>query len=103
MEWKPATIEEVIQILKSDLVKCNSEQTVAFENYHIEPYLAPISRFGSLEYVVVVAKKGDQVIYWEDVEEGFGISPIDNNGMVLQQDSNQNSLGLALNEWIKQE
>ena len=64
------------------------------------PHLAPIDRWGNLEYVVVVAKNGNQVIYWEDIEEGFGISAIDAGGKVLEQDCNQNDLGLALNAWI---
>lgn len=100
MDWKPATVEDVVQFVKSDLLNCTPEQTAAFETHRVEPYLAPIERCGNLEYVVVVAKNGNQVIYWEDIEEGFGISAIDAGGQVLEQDCNQNSLGLALNSWI---
>jgi hypothetical protein len=48
----------------------------------------------------VIAQKGNQVIYWEDIEEGFGVSPISADGPILRQDCNQNDLGLALNVWI---
>lgn len=92
--------DEVLQILREDLEKCNREQTATFETYRVEPYFAPIARLGNLEQVVVVARKGTQVIYWEDVEEGFGVSPIDEDGKIIEQDCNQNALGLALNAWI---
>jgi hypothetical protein len=51
--------------------------------------------------VVVVARRGDEVMYWEDVEEGFNISPITSDGQVLQHWCNQDELGSALNAWIK--
>jgi hypothetical protein len=31
---------------------------------------------GQMETVVVVARKGDQAIYYEDVEDGFNVSPV---------------------------
>jgi len=101
MEWKPATIESVKQIVQDDLAKCNVEQTRAFDAYRVEPYIAPIVRSGTLESAVVVARKGGHVIYWEDVEEGFGVSAVGADGQILESDSSQNDLGVALNSWIK--
>ena len=100
MDWKPATIESVKQIVLDDLASCNDKQIAAFEAYRVEPYLAPIVRYGAVEYVVVVAHNGNQVIYWEDVEEGFGVSALGTDGKILEQDCNQNDLGLALNSWV---
>ncbi len=102
MDWKPATIEDVERIVQTDLAKCNEQQTAAFETYRVEPCLARILRAGKVESVVVVAHKGNQVIYWEDVEEGFGVSAISAEGqIILEQDCSQNDLGLALNFWIE--
>jgi hypothetical protein len=100
MEWKPASIETVKQSVKEDLANCEPQQTAAFEANGVEPRLAPITRYGKLEYVFVVAQKGDQVIYWEDIEEGFGVSEVDSDGRILEHDCNQNNLGTALNAWI---
>jgi hypothetical protein len=72
-----------------------------FSAFRVEPRLAPIVRYGKLENVVVVAQKENQVIYWEDVEEGFGVSPVSTDGRILRQDCNQNDLSLALNAWIR--
>jgi len=48
-----------------------------------------------------VARKEGWVIYWEDVEEGFGVSLVGADGKILEQDCSQNDLGLALNAWIE--
>ena len=101
MEWKSATIADVIQIVKNDLANCTPEQSSVFEVYRVDPYLAPITRFGDAEHVVVIARNSNEVIYWEDVEEGFGRAEVDANGLILEQDCNQNDLGSALNPWIK--
>jgi len=101
MEWKPASIESVKQIVREGLADCDEEQAAVFSAFCVEPRLAPIVRCGKLENVVVVAQKENQVIYWEDVEEGFGVSPVSADGRILEQDCNQNDLGLALNAWIQ--
>ena len=99
-QWRPATVEEVKQIVHRDLKACDDAQLAAFEKYSVEPYLAPIVRYGCAENVVVVARKGNEVIYWEDVEDGFNISPISAEGRVLEHWCNQDELAFALNAWI---
>ena len=100
-DWKPATIEEVNQIVVRDLNQCDAEQLAVFEKYRVAPFSAPIERYGDAGSVVVVARNGDQVIYYEDVEEGFNVSPISPGGRVLEHWCNQDELGFALNAWIK--
>lgn len=101
MIWKPATIEEVRQIVQRDLASCSHEQLSLFERYRIQPYVAPIVRSGNLESVVVIAQRGQEVIYWEDIEEGFEVSPLDSNGRILETGCNQNDLRIALDAWVK--
>jgi hypothetical protein len=57
-------------------------------------------RYGNMQHVVVVGRNGDQVIYYEDVEDGFNVSPISPDGMVLEHWCNDDELRLALNAWI---
>jgi hypothetical protein len=99
MEWRPASIVDVIRIVESQLGKCTQEQAALFEQYRVKPHLAPISRLGKLEQVVVIARKGHQVMYWEDIKEGFGISAVDADGRILERDCNQSDLVRALNAW----
>jgi hypothetical protein len=100
MEWKPPTVEAVKKIIQDDLPACDDEQIAAFEKYAVEPYLAPILRYGKLESVVIVARRGAEVIYWEDVEEGFNLSLVAPDGRILEHWCNQDDLCCALNAWI---
>jgi len=69
--------------------------------HSVDPYFVSILRYGNREQVVVVAEKSGEVMYWEDVEEGFNISPVGSDGQILQHWCNQDDLGVALNEWIE--
>jgi hypothetical protein len=100
MEWQPATVEEVMKIVRDDLAECDEEQLVAFKRYAVEPYVAPILRY-EMENAIVVARRGDEVIYWEDVEEGFNLSPVAPDGRILEHWCNQDELRFALNAWIE--
>ncbi len=100
-EWQPATIEEVKRIVEKDLRECDAEQIATFKRYAVEPYVAPIVRYGKMESVVVIARRGDEVIYWEDVEDGFNVSPSDRDGRILEHWCNQDELAFALNAWVE--
>jgi hypothetical protein len=100
-EWRSATNAEVSEIVREDLVLCDPEQVAAYERYRVDPYRARIIRYGQLESVVVVAQNGSEVIYWEDVEDGFNMSPISSDGQILEHWCNQDELGFALNAWIE--
>jgi hypothetical protein len=99
--WQPATVDEVRQIVNQDLKACDAEQLAAFQKYSVQLDVAPIVRYGKRECVIVVARKANEVIYWEDVEEGFNLSPVDAEGQILEHWCNQDDLGLALNHWIE--
>ena len=74
---------------------------MAFKRYAVELYVAPILRYGDMQNAVVVARRGDEVIYWEDVEEGFNVSPVSPDGRILAHWCNQDELRFALNAWIE--
>ena len=99
-KWTPATVEAVRDIVERDLLRFDAAQREAFARYAVAPFAAPICRYGTLESVVVVARRGNEVIYWEDVEEGFNVSPIAPDSHVLEHWCNQDELGFALNQWI---
>jgi len=100
MEWHPATVDEVKKIVREDLAECDAEQLSAFKKYAVEPYVAPILRYGQMENAVVVARRGDEVIYWEDVEDGFNLSSVSSDGRILEHSCNQDELRFVLNGWI---
>jgi hypothetical protein len=100
-EWLPATVDEVNDIVASDLKACDFEQLAVFSKFSVKPFVAPIMRYGKMESVVVVARNGDQVIYYEDVEDGFNVSPLSPDGLVLEHWCNQDELRFPLNAWIE--
>ncbi len=100
-ERQPATVDEVNEIVARDLKDCDTEQLATFEKYRVDLFSAPIVRYGQKENVIVVARNGDQVIYYEDVEDGFNVSPMRSDGQILEHWCNQDELRLALNAWIK--
>ena len=63
MDWAPASIREVEMITEADLSSCTEQERVVFTLYAVPPFHAPILRYGKTEMVVVVARKGDQVLY----------------------------------------
>jgi len=93
MEWKPATVEQVKRIVQDDLYTCDEEQLAAFSKNRVEPHSAPIFRYGKRETVLVVAENGKEVIYWEDAEEGFNVSPVASDGTILEHWCNQDRFG----------
>jgi hypothetical protein len=101
MEWCPATLADVKSILETDLAKCDDQQLATYRRYSVDPHFAPITRFGKIEKVVVVAENSGYAIYWEDVEEGFNISPTGMDGTILEHGCNQDELAYALNHWIE--
>jgi hypothetical protein len=101
MEWLPASIEDVKAIVAEDLRGCDPEQIATWNRYTVEPFLAPIVRYGEMESLVVVARRGNDVIYWEDIEDGFNVSPIAGDGRILEHWCNHDELKHALNAWIE--
>jgi hypothetical protein len=99
-DWQAATVDEVNEIVAKDLKVCDAEQLAVFKKYRVETFSAPLLRYGKIESVIIVARNGDQVIYWEDVEEGFNVSPIGTDGVVLEHWCNHDDLRLALNAWV---
>lgn len=70
--------------MNHDLKKCGPEQTAIFRQYSVDPFSAPIMRYGELEYAVVIARGSGEVLYWEDAEEGFNLSSVGLDGRILE-------------------
>jgi len=49
-KWKPASIEEVKEILQENLAACDREQRAAFDRDAVEPYFANRSLWQTREH-----------------------------------------------------
>ena len=98
-DWKPITRQELDDLIAEQLAECSPEQAACFRKHRVEPHHAPLERYGKLEQVFVVAQRDDVVIYYEDVEDGFNLSPLGPDGRILQHWCNQDDLKHALWKW----
>ena len=97
--WRPASASEIKELLSRQLKDCTSDELAAFEAYRVEPFQVPISRSGNTEAVFVVAQKGAEVMYYEDVEEGFNISRLTAEGVIAEPGYEQDELKWAIRKW----
>lgn len=86
-------------LLRSHCRKCLLDLVSLDEPWFFSAALE--ERYSQIESVVVVARNGDQIIYYEDMEDGFNVSPISPYGRVLEHWCNQDQLRCALNAWIE--
>ena len=86
-------------LIAQQLEECSPALRTIFETYQVAPFSAPIERYGKLETVFVVARKDAEVMYYEDVEEGFNVSPISPEGTILEHWCSQDELKYALQRW----
>lgn len=94
--WQPISTEELDELIAAQLTDCSPEQREFFDRCRVVPHLAKLDRLGEIETVIVVAKAGDLVLYYEDVEEGFNISSLGPDGPIASPGHEQWELRHAL-------
>ncbi len=98
--WEPITKAKLGKIIERDLKLCDTRQLAVWKKYSVIPKKAPIDRNNQTGYVFIVAIKNNEAMYYEDVEEGFNLSPLGEDGKILEHWCNQDELPFALNNWI---
>lgn len=97
--WEPISQAELESLIREQLAECDSELIEVLQKHRVTPFRAPIERLGQEEQVFVVARRGSEVMYYEDVEGGFNFSPISPEGRILERWCNQDELNYALLRW----
>lgn len=98
-EWKPITKGELEALIEGQLSECSSNQKEIFNKYRIPLEEHKIVRYGKDEKVFVVALRGNDAMYFEDIEYGFNFSPLDEDGTITEHWCNQDELKYALSRW----
>ena len=96
--WSPATENEVSSIVDRDLRECPDELLAFFAKVRVPLRAVPITRFGEIESVYVAAERDGMVIYYEDVEEGFNLSRLGDDGGIANPGWEQWDLCQALRQ-----
>jgi hypothetical protein len=98
---KPITLENLQMLLNSELAVCSSADRTLFESRKVKPYVATIQcpYAQAPEHVFVVARDGDIVMYYEDVEEGFNLSEVSSEEWIVEPGREQDTVSWALAKW----
>jgi len=99
-KWRPTTQKELEVIIREQLAVCTPMQRETFGKYRVPMQRVVIQRYGKTEYVFVVAQRGQEAMYYEDIEEGFNFSPLDADGNILEHWCSQDELKYALWHWM---
>ena len=91
--WQPVTVKELESLIAAHLADCSLDQQQL-------PRPTPIDRGGNIESVFAVAQARDLVMYYEDVEEGFNISPLSQEGAIASPGYEQWELCHALKQLV---
>jgi hypothetical protein len=89
--WKPATREYVAQLLAAQLQRLSPAQRDRWGAMAVPFRAVPISAEPG-QVVYVVAETEGQIIYFEDVEEGWNVAPLTSSGEIASRGFEQDDL-----------
>ena len=98
-DWTPASADDVASIVARELSQCPKALIELFNSIGVPPRSVSILRSGVTESVFVVAERNGTVIYYEDVEEGFNISPLAEDGSIATPGYHQWGICHALRQF----
>lgn len=94
--WQPIFIPELEQIVAGQLAACSTHQQALFATYRVPFHAVPLRRFGTVEVALVAAHLPAGFLYFEDVEEGFEVGVLGEDGILPERSCDQLELQHAL-------
>ena len=98
MNWVPITKEELEKEIEAQCSELSQEELSYFNKIRIPLESVKIERWGNLESVFIVAKKGATIIFYEGVEEGFEITILNEQGIISEYVANQFTIQHVTNQ-----
>jgi len=80
--WQAISESELDALISEQLLACSLEQRQLFDCIKVPLAAVPVAGSDSVDVFFVVAKKGDTVIYYQDIEEGFNLSTLTPDGQL---------------------
>ena len=94
--WKAVTLDEMKRIVEEELRQCGTEDRALFGRMKIEPQKVRFDRGTFSEDVFVVARQGDKLLFFDDIEDGFEVAEADKDGVIRNAGVGQFDLCHAL-------
>jgi hypothetical protein len=84
LPWSPVTNETLERILIEEIAALTPEAARSYEKYAVAPYEQRCLRSADsgIERIFVVARNGSQLLFFDDVEEEFGVGVPDNDAIL---------------------
>jgi hypothetical protein len=97
MDWEPISELELWDYINNAEIRMNIEQQRLWEIIRIDPQKWQEKQYGTLGGGFwVVAIIGQSVIWFNDIEDGFNISPYKQYGVISEYWCNQDELEFAI-------
>jgi len=76
VDWVPVTSERFAKILSEEVSSLAPDLVRLYQQYAVQPFHLPCIRDegSAMEQVFVIAKNGNRFLYFDDVEEDFGVA-----------------------------
>ena len=86
VDWTPISEEQFTKILSNEVSSLAPDVLRLYQQYAVKPYQLPCARLqdSALEQVFVLAKNGNRLLYFDDVEEDFGVATPDDDGVMRE-------------------
>lgn len=84
MPWSPVSKENFERILTEEIAALTPDAARAYEKYATTPYEQTCWRSSDygIERVFVVAKNGNRLLFFDDVEDEFGVGVPDSDAIL---------------------
>ena len=96
MTWVPVTKDEIERVMLAEREGIASSYLALIDRYRVNPYPVVIHRFGNDEQAFVVARSPTHVVFFDDIEDIFGIATED--GGRLRECAMYGALALTIGE-----
>lgn len=100
--WHPITDDEFRRLFAEQYSELNADERRTFGLFSVTPWKAIVRRSEEVgdEEVFVVAVTNTGVLYFDDVEYGFNMSPVDGARRLTAAGGSQNTLKGAVVDWF---
>ena len=98
MIWEPISKLELTKEIDVQCAPLDDDELDFLNSIKVELEKVKILRSGDIEYVYIVAKLGDTIIFYEDIEEGFEIATLNKNGVISDYGCNQFTVQHVVNQ-----
>jgi hypothetical protein len=98
MSWMPISKDALENEIASQCKDISDEELAYFNKIRVPLESVKIERWGNTESVFVVAKAGATIIFYEDIEEGFEITELNEQGAISDYGASQFTLQQVINQ-----